>query len=158
MWLGLFVCKRFGPSVGRHGRSACKCGLAAVGCCRTGWGLLGTLPGYAGVPFPEDAGEYVIATETVAITNENVNANAGYENVSVTGYEMPRLDDRYVYADHYVTVNGVERLNYALEWNPDMRHANWVAFSFDSTSSADVVKRTDAWAVDPKLPEDMWTM
>ena len=102
--------------------------------------------------------EYVIATETVAITNENVNANAGYENVSVTGYEMPRLDDRYVYADHYVTVNGVARLNYALEWNPAMRHAKWVAFSSDSTSSADVVKRTDAWAVDPKLPEDMWTM
>lgn len=102
--------------------------------------------------------EYVVSDETEEIPNENLNANSGYGNVSVTGYEMPRLDDRYVYADHYVTVNGAELLNYALEWNPDMRHANWVAFSFDVTTSADVVKRTDAWAVDPELPEDMQTM
>ena len=102
--------------------------------------------------------EYVVSTETVEIPNENVNANVGYGNVSVTGYEMPRLDDRYIYADHYVTVNGTDLLNYALEWNPDMRHANWVAFSFDATTSADVVKRTDAWAVDPKLPEEMQTV
>lgn len=98
--------------------------------------------------------EYV-TEDTPTDKNLNVNVNAG--NASVTAYEIPHLDNRYVYADHYVTVNGTELLNYALEWNPDMRHANWVAFSFDTTTSADAVKRTDAWKEDPKLPVEMQT-
>lgn len=87
--------------------------------------------------------------------NDNVNANTGYDNVSVTGYEIPHLNDQNVYADHYVTMDGVQILNYALEWDNTKRHANWVAFTFDTTTSADNVKRTDASSVDPKLPAEM---
>lgn len=105
--------------------------------------------------------EYVVSDETQERPNDNVNSNEGIiDNQSVTGYEIPKLNtdtEKYVYADHYVTINGNSVLNYALEWNSDMRHANWVAFSFDPTTSADVVKRTDAWAVDPKLPVEMQT-
>ena len=96
--------------------------------------------------------EYV---ETEERPNDNVNANTGYDNVSVTGYEIPHLNDQNVYADHYVTMDGVQILNYALEWDNTKRHANWVAFTFDTTTSADNVKRTDAWSVDPKLPAEM---
>ena len=99
--------------------------------------------------------EYVISSEVEERPDENANANAGYENVSVTGYEIPRLDDNAVYADHYVTVGNTSIVNYALEWNADKKHANWVAFSFNATTCADKVSRTDAWNVDPALPESM---
>lgn len=101
--------------------------------------------------------EYVVTDQTEERPNDNVNANVGYENVSVTGYEIPHLNDQNVYADHYVTMDGVKILNYALEWDNSKRHANWVAFTFDTTTSADVVKRTDLWAKDPKLPAEMQT-
>lgn len=99
--------------------------------------------------------EYVVTDQTEERPNDNVNANVGYENVSVTGYEIPHLNNQNVYADHYVTMDGVQILNYALEWDNTKRHANWVAFTFDTTTSADNVKRTDAWSVDPKLPAEM---
>ncbi len=99
--------------------------------------------------------EYVVTDQTEERPNDNVNANTGYDNVSVTGYETPHLNDQNVYADHYVTMDGVQILNYALEWDNTKRHANWVAFTFDTTTSADNVKRTDAWSVDPKLPAEM---
>ena len=98
--------------------------------------------------------EYVVTDQTEERPNDNVNANTGYDNVSVTGYEIPHLNDQNVYADHYVTMDGVI-LNYALEWDNTKRHANWVAFTFDTTTSADNVKRTDACSVDPKLPAEM---
>lgn len=85
----------------------------------------------------------------------NWNANAG--NDYVTEYEMPCLNDSNVYVAHDIEVNGNRVLNYALEWNAAKRHANWVAFSFDKTTSADEVSRTDAWAVDEELPEEMRT-
>ena len=99
--------------------------------------------------------EYVVTDQTEERPNDNVNANTGYDNVSVPGYEIPHLNDQNVYADHYVTMDGVQILNYALEWDNTKRHANWVAFTFDTTTSADNVKRTDAWSVDPKLPAEM---
>lgn len=99
--------------------------------------------------------EYVVTDQTEERPNDNVNANTGYDNVSVTGCEIPHLNDQNVYADHYVTMDGVQILNYALEWDNTKRHANWVAFTFDTTTSADNVKRTDAWSVDPKLPAEM---
>lgn len=101
--------------------------------------------------------EYVVTDQTEERPNDNVNANTGYDNVSVTGYEIPHLNDQNVYADHYVTMDGVQILNYALEWDNTKRHANWVAFTFDTTTSADNVKRTDLWAKDPKLPAEMQT-
>lgn len=101
--------------------------------------------------------EYVVTDQTEERPNDNVNANTGYDNVSVTGYEIPHLNDQNVYADHYVTMDGVQILNYALEWDNTKRHANWVAFTFDTTTSADVVKRTDLCAKDPKLPAEMQT-
>ncbi|MDN0079212.1 DNA/RNA non-specific endonuclease [Bacteroides gallinaceum] len=85
----------------------------------------------------------------------NLNANTG--DAYLTEYEMPCLNDSNVFVAHDVTVDGKQILNYALEWNAAKRHANWVAFSFDKTTSADEVSRTNAWAVDEKLPEEMRT-
>nr|WP_300724717.1 DNA/RNA non-specific endonuclease [uncultured Bacteroides sp.] len=99
--------------------------------------------------------EYVVTDQVAEIPN--VNANSGYNNISVTAYEMPHLNADYVYVDHYVKVGEADVLNYAFEWCPDKKHSNWVAFSFDETTCKDNVSRTDAWDVDPNLPEDMRT-
>ena len=85
----------------------------------------------------------------------NWNANAG--DAYSQEYEMPCLNDSNVFVTHDVDMEGNRILNYALEWNVSKRHANWVAFSFDKTTSADEVSRTDAWAVDEELPEEMRT-
>lgn len=102
--------------------------------------------------------EYVIAGTKDRDLTENLNANiVSGDNVSVTSYEIPYLNSANVYVDHYVEMEGKQVLNYALEWNAEKKHAAWVAFSFDEITCQDVVKRTDAWNVDPKLPADMQT-
>lgn len=96
--------------------------------------------------------EYAIAkTET----RPNVNANSAAGKVSTTYLEIPHLNADNYYADHYVTLNGSDVFNYALEWNAAKKHSAWVAYSFDQVTAKDVVSRTDAWAVDPELPTDM---
>ena len=40
--------------------------------------------------------EYVVTDQTEERPNDNVNANTGYDNVSVTGYEIPHLNDQNV--------------------------------------------------------------
>ncbi|TWV12868.1 DNA/RNA non-specific endonuclease [Bacteroidaceae bacterium HV4-6-C5C] len=87
----------------------------------------------------------------------NANANTGYDKVSVTNYEMPHLNASNYYVDHYVTFNGSQVLNYALEWNAEKKHSAWVAYSFDAVTSKIAIDRTDSWAVDPGLPTSMQT-
>lgn len=100
--------------------------------------------------------EYIIGGDQDRDITENLNANiATGGNVSVTSYEIPYLNSANVYVDHYVEMEGKQVLNFALEWNAEKKHAAWVAFSFDEVTSKDVVSRTDAWGVDPKLSTDM---
>ena len=99
--------------------------------------------------------EYVVTDQVEVIPNAN--ANDASENQSVGRLEMPRLNAKNVYADHYVDYNGNKIMNLALEWCPTLNHANWVAFTFDKVTCQDNVKRTNAWSVDPKLPKEMQT-
>lgn len=102
--------------------------------------------------------EYIIGGTKDRDLTENLNANiVSGDNVSVTSYEIPYLNSANTYAAHYVEMDGKQVLNFALEWNAEKKHAAWVAFSFDEVTSQDVVSRTDAWAVDPKLPAEMQT-
>ena len=88
--------------------------------------------------------------------NANANADkAGY--AYVTDYAMPHLDASRQYVEHTVELNGQTILNYALEWDAAKKHAAWVAYSFDATTRQDHADRTDAWDVDPQLPEGMQT-
>lgn len=100
--------------------------------------------------------EYIVGGDQDRDITENLNANiATGGNVSVTSYEIPYLNSANVYVDHYVEMEGKQVLNFALEWNAEKKHAAWVAFSFDELTSKDVVSRTNAWDVDPKLSTDM---
>ncbi len=92
------------------------------------------------------------------VPDKNENENVAQEGQAyVTDYSMPRLDPNHYYVEHAVTLDNHSLLNYALEWNADKKHTAWVAFSFDQTTSATNVKRTDAWEVDPSLPVEMQT-
>lgn len=97
--------------------------------------------------------EYVVnSTETRPNTNANSSGTA-----YATNLEMPQLNANNYFLPHTVTVSGSDVLNYSIEWNSDMKHAEWVAFSFDNTTCKDVTSRTDAWDVDPLLDASMQT-
>lgn len=99
--------------------------------------------------------EYVIdATEERPNLNANVPNGSQAYSIDV---EMPALDEQNYYVEHTVKAGGEGILNYALEWDESMRHANWVAFYFDALTAADYVGRTDDWNPDPLLPDDMQT-
>lgn len=88
----------------------------------------------------------------------NTNANQAIEGKEyVTDYSIPRLNLDNYYVEHTVEHDNRTVFNYALEWNADKKHAAWVALSFDKVTSANNVKRTDAWDVDPLLPAEMRT-
>lgn len=78
--------------------------------------------------------------------NDNTNLNA---NPSVytraSNLEMPRLDEQTgdIYL-HYVTYNGEQVLNYAVDWNKEKKHSRWVAFIFTNTT-ADISWNRNNW-------------
>ena len=98
--------------------------------------------------------EYVVDSSE---SRPNTNANSSSDGDYATNWEMPALDSGNYYVEHTVTVDGEAVLNYALEWNDNYKHAEWVAFYFDKQTCQDVTSRTNAWAVDPLLPEEMQT-
>lgn len=102
--------------------------------------------------------EYIVSSSQDRDLTENLNANVvSGDNVSVTSYEIPYLNSANTYVDHYVTVEGKQVLNFALEWNAEKKHAAWVAFSFDEITCQQNVKRQDQdpFMSDPDLPVEM---
>lgn len=106
--------------------------------------------------------EYIIDGKEDFDLSENTNANVSTDaelQQFVTDFSMPALNAANFYAEHTVTLDGETILNYALEWNNAMRHAAWIAFSFDATTSPKSFNRPDEdpWDVDPLLSTDMQT-
>lgn len=99
--------------------------------------------------------EYKVASEE-RVTNVNANAAAAGKPY-VTDYSIPHLDPANYYVEHSVSLNKQRVFNYALEWNAAKKHSAWVAFVFDSLTKRTLVKRTDAWNVDPSLSPAMQT-
>ena len=97
--------------------------------------------------------EYVIDSSE---SRPNTNANSSLVDYA-TNWEMPALNSSNYFLVHTVTEDGEEVMNYSLEWNNDMKHAEWVAFYFDTQTAQDVTSRTNAWDVDPLLSSDMQT-
>lgn len=99
--------------------------------------------------------EYLVVDDTQERPNENKNANSDIDNPAATLLEMPRVNTTNFLAAHYVDYDNQHIMNLAIEWNAAMRHSSWVAFSFDSTTSQDNVKRGDKWGWDPLIPDNM---
>lgn len=99
--------------------------------------------------------EYLVVDDTQERPNENKNANSDIDNPAATLLEMPRVNTTNFLAAHYVDYDNQHIMNLAIEWNAAMRHSSWVAFSFDSTTSQDNVKRGDKWGWDPLIPVEL---
>lgn len=88
------------------------------------------------------------------ITSTGPNANSNFHLLAdwpaSCNLEIPSIHESDgIYREHYVDYSGQHIMNLATSWNPVFRHTSWVAFSFDKTTAADNVKRTDTWAWDP---------
>lgn len=99
--------------------------------------------------------EYLVVDDTQERPNENKNENSDIDNPAARLLEMPRVNTTNFLAAHYVDYDNQHIMNLAIEWNAAMRHSSWVAFSFDSTTSQDNVKRGDAWGWDPLIPVEL---
>lgn len=101
--------------------------------------------------------EYVISENTTV--RPNINSNEAFMETYplAVNLEMPFMSTQNTFVAHTLTVGSSEVLNYAYEWNATMKHAEWVAFSFDETTCKDVTGRTDTWDVDPLLPANLQT-
>lgn len=99
--------------------------------------------------------EYVVSEFNVYTDN----ANANSQSEIAKRLEMPRLNDANTFVTHYYTASGAKDVNYSLEWNANMKHAQWVAYTFDKVSAQKNTIRSgeDTWAVDPELPTAMQT-
>lgn len=69
--------------------------------------------------------------------------------------ELPRLSKAS--GQYFVVHEANGAVNYSLEYDANKYHSRWVAFTFDSKNSRDVVRRMDTWAWDPKLPQKLST-
>lgn len=101
--------------------------------------------------------EYVVAgiKDRDLSKNENANQPQGGK-VSMMALEVPFLNPDHIYADYFVTYEDKQVQNLVLEYVPEKKHSAWVAFSFDSVTSQDNVKRTDAWNQDdPNIDNSM---
>jgi len=80
-------------------------------------------------------------------TSGNQNANVITDDASVGSYEVPRLDSHYDYICHRLSNGDV---NYVLEYNREMMHSRWVAYTYNTRNAMkNAPNRTNAWSADP---------
>ena len=93
---------------------------------------------------------------TYVHSQANRNKNVSNEgDGAALALETPRLNPDNLFVAHYVSTTAGRKLNYSLEWNAKMRHAQWVAYKIDRTTIPQNVKRCNCFDVDPLLPENM---
>lgn len=71
-----------------------------------------------------------------------------------TGWlELPSVPEETDFFAHSMTIGSVKTRNYSFIWDYDNLVAPWVAYPLCKWNMASNVKRTNAWALDPLLPE-----
>lgn len=71
-----------------------------------------------------------------------------------TGWlELPSVPAGTDFFTHSMTIGSVKTRNYSFIWDYDNLVAPWVAYPLCKWNMASNVKRTNAWALDPLLPE-----
>lgn len=105
-----------------------------------------------------DASDTLRISQDPSVPQANVNANDAtlFGAVSLRT-EMPRFNAENTFVTHYAKLNGVTDVNFSLEWNNDLKHSAWVAYTLDKYSSQMNVTRasSDAFKPDPELPTEM---
>lgn len=71
--------------------------------------------------------------------------------------ELPATDasDGYEYFVHKMKIGSVQTRNYSYYWDFDHKVALWVAYPLNPWNIGKYIKRTDAWAYDPLMPESL---
>lgn len=104
------------------------------------------------------ANDTITFYQAASIRQPNVNANdtTGYGAVA-SRMEMPRFNTSNTFVTHYAMLNNKSVVNFSLEWNAELKHSAWVAYTMDKYNSQQNVKRasSDAFQADPDLPKDM---
>ena len=73
---------------------------------------------------------------------------------NATGWlELPAVPEGTDFFTHPMTVGSTKTRNYSFIWDYDNLVAPWVAYPLCKWNIGGSVKRTDAWALDPLLPE-----
>lgn len=85
-------------------------------------------------------------------------ADTGTDGVQdkVPGWmELPELQDNLTFVTHPMTVDGRTTRNYSYAWDSKALVARWVAYPLNSRLRSGDAGRSDAWGLDPALPEDL---
>lgn len=73
---------------------------------------------------------------------------------SVTGWlELPAVNDGTDFFTHSMTIGSTKTRNYSFIWDYDNLVAPWVAYPLCKWNIGNNIKRTNAWGLDPLLPE-----
>lgn len=86
----------------------------------------------------------------------NANCNDWQGSSYAMRLEMPALldDDDMRFIVHTANISessSKETVNYAMEYDATLYHVRWVAFTFNDTTGAKNVSRTNNWAEEPQL-------
>lgn len=86
----------------------------------------------------------------------NNGGNTGTSSQYAKRIEVPELQTKgnNLFITNKTQYNGKETITYSLEYNCNMKMANWVAFTFDNTTCLQIVKRpsNDPWSDDMNIP------
>ena len=93
--------------------------------------------------------------DSVVLTQKGqVSSSSGGNLSPKTGWmELPAIPDGADAFTHSMTIGSVKTRNYSFIWDYDNLVAPWVAYPLCKWNMASNVKRTNAWALDPLLPE-----
>ena len=93
--------------------------------------------------------------DSVVLTQNGQASSSSEGNLSPkTGWmELPAIPDGTDAFTHSMTIGSVKTRNYSFIWDYDNLVAPWVAYPLCKWNIGGSVKRTDAWALDPLLPE-----
>lgn len=68
--------------------------------------------------------------------------------------EVPKmLTSGTMFIQHSTKIGKDSVMTYCMEYNPVKNHSRWVAFRYDGKTRGKATSRSDAWADDPKLPD-----
>jgi len=90
-------------------------------------------------------------------TSSDISAGVDAGKFIPARLEVPALkgtaDDQYV--EHLVTIDGVQQVNYCMEFNKAKRHSRWVAYTLHSGNCMARVSRADGdpFTADPSIAE-----
>lgn len=93
--------------------------------------------------------------DSVVLTQKGqVSSSSGGNLSPKTGWmELPAIPDGADAFTHSMTIGSVKTRNYSFIWDYDNLVAPWVAYPLCKWNIGGPMKRTDAWALDPLLPE-----